>query len=619
MTVRYGYLGSAIIFLYAFAPICNAVAGHSLQHTENDKQFPASPAQSRNRQTLVTNGSATSPGQFPFLAAVLSGRRASVQINSMVADGYYFGGGMQDEFTGPVMDCGLALGPCFGVSGKVCAIVLDFPSEGIPALTPAQQLLNCSDGGGVGAVFRPNPNGIGALDLVGTTPSIPAVYLFNNDGYQKLSLALQSNVSSQVSVTASVPDTILCGGTYLGGAWVLTAAHCVVDINEGRNRIVNPQELLVDVGAYALGDEPRFAQRVVEIVTNNYRTVGPWGRNDYALLRLEANPARGVPISLVSQQQLDSATAASENAVVIGWGSTRVREPLTPSALGDYTSNTPLSATLKLYPAAACSSLWRDFFNANRLDTTGLEINSNHICAANVELQQDTCQGDSGGPLLVNIDGELKLAGVTSFGLGCGSSNSVPGVYSSTPSFSDWITNNTGLSLFDNPDRFFSDPVLTENSAFGKASGGSFSVFSIGFLFLYSLIAGTRNIRTTINLAGLLVVVALLAGCKGDNPALEMSGATAQSNQDTLEKLDAVYDSDHHISAQVVSSGCTASDDFSVSHHLQQDSCFVVVKRVTPDLCKKAASVVNLKIDWPLPAECSAAQVNFVNPPLTED
>ena len=41
---------------------------------------------------------------------------------------------------------------------------------------------------------------------------------------------------------------------------------------------------------------------------------------------------------------------------------------------------------------------------------------------------QINSQGDSGGPLIVNVDGNYEFQGITSWGYGCGRSNS-PGVY----------------------------------------------------------------------------------------------------------------------------------------------------------------------------------------------
>ncbi|XP_012579514.1 PREDICTED: hepatocyte growth factor activator [Condylura cristata] len=68
----------------------------------------------------------------------------------------------------------------------------------------------------------------------------------------------------------------------------------------------------------------------------------------------------------------------------------------------------------------------------------GADVSANMLCAGYFDCKSDACQGDSGGPLACEKDGVAYLAGIISWGDGCGRL-SKPGVYTRVARYVDWI------------------------------------------------------------------------------------------------------------------------------------------------------------------------------------
>ncbi len=65
------------------------------------------------------------------------------------------------------------------------------------------------------------------------------------------------------------------------------------------------------------------------------------------------------------------------------------------------------------------------------------------VCAGTANGGKDSCEGDSGGPMVIKgRNGRYELAGVISWGIGCGDRNR-PGVYTRIAEFKDWIIRNS--------------------------------------------------------------------------------------------------------------------------------------------------------------------------------
>lgn len=78
----------------------------------------------------------------------------------------------------------------------------------------------------------------------------------------------------------------------------------------------------------------------------------------------------------------------------------------------------------------------------------GNSLSEGMFCAGSLDGGPDSCQGDSGGPFLCPVEGQLTLFGITSWGHGCGRTNS-PGVYTSVPYYLDWIQNKIKFSMIN--------------------------------------------------------------------------------------------------------------------------------------------------------------------------
>lgn len=67
----------------------------------------------------------------------------------------------------------------------------------------------------------------------------------------------------------------------------------------------------------------------------------------------------------------------------------------------------------------------------------GFKLDRSMICAGG-EQGKDACEGDGGSGLVCEVNGVWKVAGLVSWGLGCGQAN-VPGVYTNVGHLRAWV------------------------------------------------------------------------------------------------------------------------------------------------------------------------------------
>jgi TPR repeat protein len=211
--------------------------------------------------------------------------------------------------------------------------------------------------------------------------------------------------------TTRIPPNfrVLCGGTVIRTGWVLTAAHCLIDMEQD----IRTAGHRLRLGVSNPNGPEGFSYKILETHAHSKYTGKQPYYWDIALIRYD--PASGVrsgPAFAPKTVAADPKPFAARRimpatpAVVYGWGRTAVNPGPIPTSL--------LSGRVLLRTPEACQTALN--FPPETRDTM--------LCADRANSQQ-ACNGDSGGPVIVFEPGARGprtpvLVGVISSGKACG-------------------------------------------------------------------------------------------------------------------------------------------------------------------------------------------------------
>jgi hypothetical protein len=242
----------------------------------------------------------------------------------------------------------------------------------------------------------------------------------------------------------------VCGGSYIGGRYVLTAAHCLIG--------ETISSVTIKMGIINLDDTSGEIYNVIKIVRHqNYNPITQ--NNDIAILTLDREPSADEysSVLILPPNQVTAFESVGRSVYVMGFG--------------NISNGGPPSTRLRDAGMEIKGSIGTLFDPG--------EVTSNMILAADFNGigegdNEDSCAGDSGGPLVTMHTNRFYQVGIVSWGIDC-AVDGYPGVYTRVSKYINWIKAKTNkicldIGIGDNTETINDKLPLVLGSGLNKAS-----------------------------------------------------------------------------------------------------------------------------------------------------